>query len=124
MQGANDLSYASSLTAQAEGGEPFPDGLVLLPKAGGYSSAKMIEQQNMVNAKQAQAHEQAKLKNLDWPRAVDRMKDTVEGLMDDWVHQDRSLGTLLGKNNRLQGIGLLMVLLALGGLLIDAAARG
>ena len=124
MEGANDLSYASSLTSQARAGDAFPDGLVLLPKAGGYSSAKMIEQQGMVNAQQALSHEQAQLKNLTWPKAVDRVKDTVEGLMDDWVRQNRSLGSLLGKDNRMQGVGLLMVFLALGGLLIDAVAKG
>lgn len=104
---SNDLSYAQA------------DGLVLLPKAGGYSSAKLIEQQELVNKKQALIYEEGRMVNLNFHSAVQRVKDTAEGMMDDWIHERRSLQALLGRENRLQGLGIAMVVLALGGLVIE-----
>lgn len=115
------MSYGSQQTPERSWNnfDAQADGLVLLPKAGGYSSAKMIEQQNLVNKKQALMYEEGRMVNLNFHSAVQRVRDTAEGMMNDWIHNRRSLQTLLGQENRLQGLGIAMVVLAMGGLVIE-----
>lgn len=104
---------------------PLPDGIVLLPRAGGFSSAELIEAQKLVNRKREVAHAQSQVQNLTLQSGVRRVSSTVQGLMDDWNNgSDHSLSRLFLTDNRLQGIGLLLAALALGGLLIDAVLAG
>lgn len=98
------------------------DGLVLFPKAGGYSPDKMIEQQDLVNKVQAEKHQEAQLRSLTFPRAVERVRATMEGVMKDWIEGERSVNGLLVKDSRLQGIGLMLVVLGAAGLVIDTLA--
>ena len=100
-------------------GAPEADGIVVLPKAGGYSAAEMIQQQDLVNRKQSVFFDAAQVQNLSFPSAVHRVSDTLQGMSDDWLRGNRSFGELFGKDNRLQGLGLLMVTAAMGGLIID-----
>lgn len=100
-----------------------PDGLVLLPSAGGYSTDEMVQQQDLINRQQASKHAAAQLKNMTFPKGVARASDSLQGVMNDWIAGKRSIKQLLLVDNRLQGLGLLLVVLALAGLLIDAVYK-
>lgn len=96
------------------------DGLVLLPKAGDWPTSKLIEQQTLANQLQARKHAAAQVQNLTFDSGVHRLSDSLSGVMDDWMGGKRSLSELVLTDNRLQGIGLFLILLALGGLITDA----
>lgn len=98
----------------------LPDGLVLLPKAGGYSPEQLMAQQELVNQARAVRHTGAQVQNLSFQSAVTRVNDSVVGLLDDWTSGRRSVSDLALTDNRLQGLGLLLIVAALGGLVIDA----
>lgn len=98
----------------------LPDGLVLLPKAGGYSPEQLMAQQELVNQARAVRHAGAQVQNLSFQSAVTRVNDSVVGLLDDWTSGRRSVSDLALTDNRLQGLGLLLIVAALGGLVIDA----
>lgn len=103
----------------------LPDGLVLIPSAGGYTAAELMEQQKLVNRQRATALEEGKVQNLTVHGGVRRVNATVRGLLEDWNNgADHSLRRLFMTDNRLQGLGLLLAALALGGLLIDGVLRG
>ena len=99
----------------------LPDGIVLLPRAGGYTAEEMIEQNKLVNRERAVAHASRQIKNITFSSAVTTVSSTLQGIMEDWNNsKDHSLKKLFLSGNRLQGIGLLTISLALGGLVIDA----
>lgn len=95
------------------------DGIVLLPKAGGLSPEQLMQQQDIINQEQAQLHSEAQIRNLSLHSGTLRAAASLQGIMTDWIAGRRSLHDLLLSNNRLQGIGLILVALALSGLLID-----
>lgn len=102
-----------------------PDGLVMIPRAGAFSPEQLMQQQQLVNSKRAIEWASGQVQNLTLHSGVDRVARTVGGILDDWNNgADRSLKRLVVSDNRLQGLGLLMVVLALGGLLIDAVLKG
>lgn len=99
----------------------LPDGLVLLPKAGGYTAAEMIEQQKLANRAQQTRYNSSLVQNITLESGVRTVAASLQGVLEDWNNgSDRSLGRLFLTDNRLQGLGLLLTALALGGLLIDA----
>ena len=105
--GMDDLAYK------------HPDGLVLLPKAGDWSPSKLKQQQDLANQAQAAKHAGAQIQNLTFDAGVHRLSDCLSGMVDDWTAGKRSLSQLVLTDNRLQGLGLWLVLFAMGGLIID-----
>lgn len=103
---------------------PLPDGIVLIPRAGGYSSSELIQAQKLVNRRRETEHAQSQVQHLTLQSGVRRVSSTVRGILDDWNNgTDHSLKKLFLTDNRLQGVGLLLAALALGGLLIDAVMK-
>lgn len=99
----------------------LPDGIVVIPSAGGLSSSELIAQQAALNRKRSTDHANRQIKNLTFKTSVQRVDETVRGILDDLHNSsDHSVHKLFVEHDRLQGIGILLMFLASGGLLIDA----
>lgn len=100
----------------------LPDGKVLIPSAGGYTADQLMQKQHQTNQAQAHAAEAAKLRYITVRTAVQDVRDALQGTLSDlWGNTEPlPLSQLCTQGNRLRGLGLLLVMLAAAGLLLNA----
>jgi len=99
----------------------LPDGQVYIPTAGGLTPPQLIRIQHAKNDKQEREYQESRVQHITLKTAVQNMRDTLEGTIGDlWGNSTPlSFGALMTKDNRLRGLGLLLVLVAAIGLLLD-----
>ena len=113
----------SQVAGPNQTGAGLPDGPVLIPRAGGATAADLIEMQRAANLELDRRQQQARVSSLTLRGAVLCMRDTLQGILADlWGNsagsRPLSLKQLLLTQDRLLGLGLLLVMLAGLGLLV------
>ncbi len=98
-----------------------PDGKVLIPSAGGFTAQQLIDAQHAKNISNRNAYQKGRFRNLSLRALVQNVRDTLEGVFNDAWGNTRplTLSALLTSNNRLRGIGVLLIFVAVLGLLLE-----